>query len=98
MFLKVFPGLSYMIQSSFIFLERVGGVKEKKLWEQGVRNWDDFLRAESFRGMPRHRKLYYDRKITEARKRLYSFDSSYFAKALPESEHWRLYEFFREDC
>jgi len=44
------------------------------------------------------RKKYYDRKLDEAKKHLYDFNSSYFAGKLPMTETWRLYDFFKEDA
>jgi len=87
-----------MIRNSFILLERLGKTREKKLWEQGITSWEDFFRHDSFKGIPKQRKMYYDRRLREAQKKLYSFDAEFFAKALPETEHWRLYDFFRDEC
>ena len=87
-----------MIQNSFIFLERVKRGLEENLWKQGINSWDSFLAANKVRGLSVSRKKYYDRKILEARKALYNFDSSYFKKILPQSEYYRLYDFFKDDC
>jgi uncharacterized protein YprB with RNaseH-like and TPR domain len=86
-----------MIRSSFAFLEKVGDKLEQNLWQQGIYNWDHFLNRKYVKGLSRPRKLYYDRKIMQAKKALYNFDSSYFADKLPSSEVWRLYDFFKED-
>ena len=87
-----------MITNSFIFLERVGNKLEQNIWENGIKDWDDFLNKINVKGLSKPRKFYYDRKILNARKALYNFDSSYFNDLLPQSEMWRLYEFFREDA
>src|SRR3989344_4436361 len=87
-----------MIQNSFIFLEKVKKGVESNLWSQGISNWDAFINAQRIKGISPQRKSYYDRKIAEARKALYSFDSSYFKGILPQSEYYRLYDFFKEDC
>ncbi len=87
-----------MIENSFIFLERVNKKLEQNIWKQGIKTWEDFLRARSVKGLSKHRKLYYDRHILEARKQLYSFNSSYFIDKLPSTEIWRLYDFFKEDA
>src|SRR3989338_2515929 len=87
-----------MIQNTFLFLERIKRGLEESLWQQGIKDWDSFLNAEKIHGISRKRKLYYDRKILEARKALYNFDSSYFKKILPSSEYYRLYDFFKDDC
>ncbi len=87
-----------MIKNSFIFLEKISAAKERKLWQQGILDWDDFLKAKRIKGISAAAKIYYDRKITEARRQLYEGNSSYFAGLLPQTEHWRLYEFFKEDA
>ncbi len=87
-----------MIQNSFIFLEKITAAKEKKLWQQGILSWDDFLRAKKIQGISAAAKKYYDRRIIEARKQLYLENSGYFASLMPQAEHWRLYDFFREDA
>ena len=90
--------LSVVITNSFIFLERVGNKLEQKIWKNGIYDWDGFLKRKNIKGLSRHRKLYYDRNILNARKALYNFDSAYFMDILPQSEMWRLYEFFKEDA
>ena len=87
-----------MIQNSFIFLERVKRGLEGKLWEQGIHSWDSFLESKKIIGLSLARKRYYDRKILEARRQLYNFNSAYFKNLLPQSEYYRLYDFFKEDC
>ena len=87
-----------MITNSFIFLERVGHKLEQAIWNNGIYDWDSFLKNNRIKGMSRYRKLYYNRKILNAKKALYNFDSGYFIELLPQSEMWRLYDFFREDA
>ena len=79
-------------------MERIGDKLEQNIWKNGIHDWDSFLRRNSIKGLSRHRKLYYDRKILNARKALYNFDSCHFLKLLPQSEMWRLYDFFKEDA
>jgi len=87
-----------VIQRTFIFLEKIGKRGEKNLFEQGINNWDSFLKAKRINGLNRSRKLYYNRQILKARNALYNFNSEYFLKTLPQSENWRLYDFFKEDA
>ena len=87
-----------MIQNSFIFLEKITVAKERKLWQQGILSWDDFLKAKKIKGISAAAKKYYDRKIIEARRQLYEGNSSYFAGLMPQTEHWRLYDFFKEEA
>ena len=87
-----------MITNTFIFLERIGDKLEKNIWNDGVYDWNSFLERSKIKGLSMHRKGYYNRKILSARKALYNFDSSYFLDLLPQSEMWRLYDFFKEDA
>lgn len=87
-----------MITNTFVFLERIGNKFEQNIWNNGIYDWNSFLNNPNIKGLARHRKLYYDRKIMDARKALYSFDSGYFLELLPQSEMWRLYDFFKEDA
>ena len=87
-----------MIRNSFIFLERIGDRLERDIWRQGIYNWDEFLKRKSIRGISKLKKLYYDRKITKARKNLYYNNSYYFTDILPNTETWRLYNYFKEEA
>jgi len=87
-----------VIQNSFIFLERVKRGIEENLWKQGIDSWDSFLNSKKIKGLSLTRKIYYNRKILEARKQLYNFNSTYFKNILPQSEYYRLYDFFKEDA
>lgn len=87
-----------MITHTFIFLEKVGSRLEQNIWKNGINDWDRFLTTKKVKGLSRHRKLYYDRKIMNAKKALYNFDSGYFLGLLPQSDMWRLYDFFKEDA
>ena len=87
-----------MIKKSFIFLEKVGSQKERNIWQQGIKDWNDFLRANDVKGISARSKSFYDRKIKEAREALVNNDSFYFVGKLPQVEMWRLYDYFREEC
>lgn len=87
-----------MIRNSFIFLERVGEKLEQNIWKNNVYDWDNFLNTNKINGISKSRKIYYNRKILNARKELFKFNSSYFLDLLPSSENWRLYDFFKEDA
>jgi len=87
-----------MIQNSFIMLDRIGNITEKRIYEQGINDWDSFLETDKIKGMSERAKPYYNRKIKEAKSALYNLDSKYFLNLIPQSETWRLYDFFKEDA
>ncbi len=87
-----------MIKSSFVFLPKIKAAKEKAIWKQGIKIWDDFLKADMIKGISKSSKKAYDKLIILAKKALIDEDSSYFAKKLPSTETWRIYEYFKEDA
>lgn len=87
-----------MIERSFVFLERISHTTEKRIWQQGVHCWNDFVKAGTITGFSQQRKHYYSRRLTEAKKHLSALNSSYFASRFPKSEAWRMYDICRDDC
>ena len=86
-----------MLKSSFIFLEKITANKEKKIWQQGIKDWNDFIKAEKVVGIPKEKKPYYDRKLREAQAELLNDNSIYFSGLFPKKEMWRLYDYFKEE-
>ena len=82
------------LENTYIGVDGVGETTERELWESGARTWSEFDptlcgpttadRIESF--------------IERARPRLAEDDSTFFERALPKSERWRLYENFRKEA
>ncbi|HWE25841.1 MAG TPA: ribonuclease H-like domain-containing protein [Myxococcales bacterium] len=76
-----------MLTASFRHIRGIGGMRERQLWIQGIGSWDavppgDVLSPrldESLRAG-----------VAESRRRLAADDLDFFARALPETEHWRL--------
>ena len=82
------------IENSFIPVEGVGERTERRLWESGVTQWEEFDgavvgdtladRIESF--------------VDTARARLEAGDARYFREQFPSGSHWRCYENFRGEA
>jgi uncharacterized protein len=87
-----------MITKSFILLDKIGPETERRLWEQGIKDWNSFLSNNVIEGISPLRKGHYDRKLREAKNALYSLDSAHFVPLIPQAETWRLYDFFREEA
>lgn len=84
-----------LIQQTFMFLDGVGARKEKQVWKQGVKEWEDFLRTEPIRSISKERKAYYDRQLRKAQEALANDDAAYFR--VFGKEQWRLYEWFKDE-
>ena len=76
-----------MISCSFRHLPGIGPMRERQLWLSGVRNWSEVPAGDVL--SPR-----LDGKLREGVQRsqdaLDRGDFDFFAKALPQTEHWRL--------
>ena len=87
-----------MIKRSFIILLGVSYNLEKSIWKQNIHSWDDFIFAKKIKGISDKRKVYYNLFLKKAKRELYNLNSEFFTKLLPSSEHWRLYDFFKDEA
>ncbi len=88
----------FMIERTFLMLDRIGRFSEAKLWKQGLKHWDAFLQARSVKGISQARKQAFDKALKLFRRKLYDYDSEFIALKLPKTEHWRLYSFFKDQA
>ena len=76
-----------MLTASFRHIRGIGAMRERQLWLRGVLSWDALpsgeVLAERLDGKLRAG-------VAESRERFGAGDLDYFARALPETEHWRL--------
>jgi uncharacterized protein len=78
-----------LLKHTFLHIPRVGKVMERKLWNSGIRTWEDGLRCS-----PRHLgaaestiKSYLELSLAALERR----DIGFFSELLPASEAWRLW-------
>ncbi|SEH41456.1 hypothetical protein SAMN05192561_101784 [Halopenitus malekzadehii] len=87
------------IENSFIPVRGVGERTERRLWEHGITQWDDFDRSVDVPGVGSTTADRIDAFIDRARDRLRAGDAAFFDDAFPSDQRWRLYEDFRaETC
>ena len=87
-----------MIKNTFLLLDGVSVRKEKSLWKQGVLDWNSFVSCDRINGINKDKKSFFDRQIFKASIALSDDDSTFFAKLMPKTEHWRLYEHFKDEA
>lgn len=87
-----------MIKNTFLFLDKIGRKKEHRIWQSGVKDWNDFVEAQKINGISGTSKYYYDRKINEAQQALLQENAFYFNDKIPSTERWRLYRYFKDNC
>ena len=51
-----------MIRNTYLFLPKIKHKKEQNIWEQGIKDWDDFLN-NNIRGISKKSKAFYNRKL-----------------------------------
>ena len=74
-----------MLENTFIHLPNFGPNREKKLWNSGIKTWDDFL--EEFSSSPYHSHLC--SLVARSKNALKSRNASHFGYAMPKNETWR---------
>jgi uncharacterized protein YprB with RNaseH-like and TPR domain len=81
-----------MLDHTFIHLSGVGEVKERKLWERGIRSWDEYL--DCFSGS--RENMYECSRIASSRHALKNNDPEFFADSLASRDTWRAFPHFKK--
>lgn len=84
-----------MLTSTFVLLKGIGPGTERRLWEDGVTDWDIFLKQASVPGISSARKTWYDEDLSAAVSWLKAGRADLFGTRLKSRDHWRLFETFR---
>lgn len=87
-----------MIRRTFSIAPTIGKKKEMRIWEFGIRNWEDFLEAEEVCSVPEYRRGDCNKAISDAIELLDERDSIGLNKMLPKSEEWRLFGEFGDSA
>jgi uncharacterized protein YprB with RNaseH-like and TPR domain len=84
-----------MLTNSFIHIQGIGAITERRLWDSGFRDWNSYSGELSI-SIPAGRKYFLEKGIEESRQHLVNRNPSYFSKLLPTNQCWRLFPEFRE--
>jgi hypothetical protein len=71
---------------------------EINIWQQGIPDWNAFVDATKVKGFSAKRKEKAHEKIKEFKSELWNENLNYLSKNLPLSEHWRLYDQFKDEA
>jgi hypothetical protein len=77
-----------MITFSFRHLQGIGPMRERQLWHSGVPSWSEVPREGAILSPRLDGKLRDG--VARSKAALEAGDFDYFARALPQTEHWRL--------
>jgi uncharacterized protein len=84
-----------VLTASFRHIRGIGGMRERQLWMRGVSSWEALPTGEIL--APRLDELL-RAGVAESARQLASNDVDFFARALPETEHWRLLPHVLDDA
>ena len=75
----------------------IGATTENKIWDCGIKSWDEFREEPHRAGLPESKQRSILEGISTSKEKLNARDHTYFASNLPKKEHWRAYREFREN-
>lgn len=81
-----------MLTSTFVLLQGVGPVTERRWWQDGVLDWHHFVDRSRIPGLSPDRKSLYNEELSRALTAFEERDFSALAARLPTREHWRFYD------
>lgn len=88
----------HMIRHTFSLAPSVGKKRERDLWNSGIRDWEDFLEADSVCSISDARKVDCDLAIEQAMDFLEERDINGLNSMLPKSDQWRIFGGFRDSA
>jgi len=85
-----------VLKNTFLHVPGVGPKTEKRIWQQGVYSWSDFLQS-SVPQIPRGGTERIRDYLVLSEEALERGDAEFFTRTLPRAEWWRLFTEFREE-
>jgi len=83
-----------MLTATFLHASGVGPATERRIWEQSILHWEDFLSGhERVKLSPVQHATLLDT-IPKSLESLQAHDHRFFADVVPPKEHWRAYDVF----
>ncbi len=87
-----------MLRNTFLHVRGVGERTERRLWEAGVWDWDEFLRHPRKAPAGERLRRGLAEEIDLSGRRLKAGDAGFFSRKLPARHAWRLYREFEDEC
>lgn len=85
-----------MIRNTFSILNGIGEKLERRLWQEGILTWEDFIETDAISFISPDKKILFDCSFSVAAKKLDEGNADFFAKTVKKRDHWRLFETFRD--
>jgi uncharacterized protein len=84
-----------MLTSTFLLLQGIGPMTERRFWQAGLLDWQSFLKQSRVAGLSPDRKSWYDRELAAAQTEFDAGHLHLLAARLPSREHWRFFDICR---
>ena len=85
-----------MLKNTYIHIPGIGSSTERRIWECGIKSWEDYLKDHNRVKIPKTRRRSLLSGIEESIEQLSAENHIFFARRLPPSLQWRAYRHFRE--
>ncbi len=85
-----------MLKSTFVHIPGIGYHTEQKLWNEGIRTWNDFLRRRDQVPLRGRMREFVCNCVEESKKHLKRKNHHYFVDKVPRRELWRAYQDFKD--
>lgn len=85
-----------MLKNTYIHIPGIGSSTERRIWERGIKSWDDYLKNHEMVKIPKAKKKSLLCGVEESIEQLSAGNHTFFAKRLPSGLHWRAYRHFIE--
>ncbi|HXQ79592.1 MAG: ribonuclease H-like domain-containing protein [Thermoplasmata archaeon] len=83
-----------MLRATFLHLPGIGPATEVDLWQSGCRDWHDLAERTESLGLTTPSRARLASELKRSEQALAERDAGWFARRLPNREHWRLYPTF----
>ena len=83
-----------MLRATFLHLPGIGPATEADLWQSGFRDWQDLFERPGSLGVSAATRARLRKELERSERALAERDAGWFARRLPNREHWRLFPAF----
>ena len=85
-----------MLRNTYIHIPGIGSTTERRIWESGIKSWEEYLENQDFVKIPRTKRRSLLPAVEESIEQLSEGNHLFFAYRLPPGLQWRAYRYFIE--
>lgn len=85
-----------MLRSTFVHIPGIGYQTERRIWDEGIQTWDDFLTGRREIFLASRTREFVHSYVRESKKHLDDKNHHFFVDKIPRRELWRAYHDFKD--